>query len=88
MYLNACSTTMTPEARQGYERQLKEAQAAYHNLLIGGSARVVVDQNGERVEFTVARKTDLYNYILQLQGILGICVPAMALPGRPATFIM
>lgn len=88
MLMTTCSTSLTPEQRLMYEKQLREAQAAYHSLLTGTSARVIVDQNGERVEFTATSKTNLYNYILSLQGILGICIPAMALPGRPATFIM
>lgn len=88
MNLSTCNAPLTPEQRILYEAQLKEAQAAYHNLMLGTSARVIVDQNGERVEFSAANKVNLYNYILQLQGILGICVPTMMLPGRPATFIM
>ena len=47
--------------------RLQEARAAYHSLLTGTMARVVVDQNGERVEFTAARKSDLYAYIQELQ---------------------
>jgi phosphopantetheine adenylyltransferase len=49
---------------------LNQAQVAYHSLMTGGMARVVVDQNGERVEFTAARKADLYAYIQELQGQL------------------
>lgn len=88
MLMTTCTTALTPEARLMYEAQLKEAQAAYHSLMTGTQARVIVDQNGERVEFTATSKVNLYNYILNLQGILGICVPALMLPGRPATFIM
>ncbi len=79
--------TLTPEQRILYEARLKEAELAYHALMTGSSARVVVDQNGERVEFTSARKTDLYNYIASLQQALGICSPIATLPGRPASFI-
>jgi hypothetical protein len=49
---------------------LRQAQSAYHLLNTGGMARVIVDQNGERVEFSVARKADLYAYIQELQGQL------------------
>lgn len=88
MHMTTCTTALTPEQRLMYEQQLKDAQAAYHNLMLGTSARVIVDQNGERVEFSAANKVNLYNYILQLQGILGVCIAPMMLPGRPATFIM
>ncbi len=49
---------------------LVEAQKQYHALTTGMAARVVVDQNGERVEFTPANSTKLYNYIGQLQAAL------------------
>lgn len=47
--------------------KLVAAEAAYHKLVIGTAARVVVDQNGERVEFTAASRAALYNYILTLR---------------------
>ena len=47
--------------------QLDQAQAAYHSLMTGVSARVVVDQNGERVEFTSINIAALRAYIAQLQ---------------------
>jgi DNA polymerase III delta prime subunit len=50
---------------------LDEARKAYHALMLGTSPRVVVDQNNERVEFTAANKSSLYNYILQLEAALG-----------------
>ena len=49
---------------------LNEARKAYHALLTGTSARVVVDQNGERVEFTAANRASLYTYIQQLETAL------------------
>ena len=54
----ACSPTLT---------LLAEARKAYHDLMLGRSARVVVDGGGERVEFTAARKADLYAYIKELE---------------------
>ena len=48
---------------------LKEAKAAYHNLMLGTSARVVVDQNQERVEYTSANAPRLAAYIVQLQAL-------------------
>lgn len=46
---------------------LADAKAAYHALITGKSPRVVVDQNGERVEFTAANKAGLAQYIQSLQ---------------------
>ena len=65
---------------------LKDAETQYHALMTGRSARVVVDQNGERVEFTSARKQDLYAYIQSLQSQLGSGPTALA-SVAPAGFI-
>jgi hypothetical protein len=48
--------------------RLNEARNALHLLVIGKSARVVVDQNGERVEFTAANRAALEAYISALEG--------------------
>jgi len=48
-------------------QKLADAQAAYHELLVGRSARVVVDQNGERVEYTTANRSALAQYIARLE---------------------
>lgn len=56
------------------QEQLAQAEQAYHELLIGQSARVVVDQNGERVEFTATTRASLRQYIEQLKlRISGTC---------------
>jgi hypothetical protein len=55
-------------------QKLEEARAAYHQLNTGTMARVVVDQNGERVEFTAANRTGLYSYIQQLEAQMP-CAP-------------
>lgn len=53
------------------QEQLADAQKAYHELLTGRSARVVVDgADGARVEYTAANRQSLYNYILELQSKL------------------
>lgn len=49
---------------------LREARTAYHALMTGTSPRVVVDQNGERVEFTAANKQSLLTYIAQLESAM------------------
>lgn len=46
---------------------LVEAQNAYHTLMIGGGVTVVVDQNGERVEYNRANALSLVKYIASLQ---------------------
>lgn len=64
---------------------LEDAETAYHSLLTGTMARVVVDQNGERVEFTAANRANLYAYIQQLNSQIGITDAAR--PAAPAMFI-
>jgi len=49
------------------QQRLDAAKAAYHALLTGTSAKVVVDQNGERVEFTTANRAALQAYIRELE---------------------
>lgn len=79
---------LTPEARALLEKQLAEAQSAYHTLQIGGAARVIVDQNNERVEFTAVNKGNLANYILSLKAQLGMLSPECGgIPLRPAGFV-
>lgn len=51
--------------------RLSEAETAYHKLLTGTSARVFVDQNGERVEYTAANRQALSAYIQELKRLLG-----------------
>jgi predicted regulator of Ras-like GTPase activity (Roadblock/LC7/MglB family) len=53
------------------QQKLDQAEAAYHDLMIGQSARVVVDQNSERVEFTAANASKLLQYINELKAQLG-----------------
>lgn len=57
---------------------LAEAQTAYHNVMIGGGVTAVVDQNGERVEYSRANAAGLARYIASLQAqinsLLGVAV--------------
>lgn len=75
------ATTAPPTVQQ----LLNEAREAYHLLQTGRSARVVVDQNGERVEFTAANRANLYAYIRELESKLPNA-PAPACSYAPATF--
>ncbi|MGI9503231.1 MAG: gpW family head-tail joining protein [Geminicoccaceae bacterium] len=47
--------------------RLADAEAALHELNLGRSARVFVDQNQERVEFTAANRGALRTYIEELR---------------------
>ena len=67
------------------QQRLDEARSAYHALNTGKMARVVVDQNGERVEFAVANKTALDNYIKQLEREVGSAMAPMT--NGPAQFL-
>lgn len=49
------------------QERLVEARHAYHQLLTGSMPRVVVDQNGERVEFVAANMSKLAAYIIELE---------------------
>lgn len=51
---------------------LADAWAKYHALVTGTSARVVVDQNGERVEYTAASAARLKQWIDELEAIVGV----------------
>lgn len=55
------------------KERITQAETAYHQLMTGQMATVVVDQNGERVEFNKVSAPQLYAYIsglkLQLPGV-------------------
>jgi hypothetical protein len=48
-------------------KQLKEAEAAYHNLMTGTAIVEITDQNGDRVKFGSANRANLYSYIQDLR---------------------
>ena len=62
---------LTAEEITLYTNRLTEAEDALHKLNIGQSARVFVDQNGERVEFTAANRQALRAYIFEIKSLLG-----------------
>lgn len=53
------------------QERLDQAELAYHNLMIGGVAKVFVDQNGERVEYNAMSALRLASYINELKRQLG-----------------
>jgi hypothetical protein len=63
------------------QQQLDEARAAYHQLVVGGAARVFVDSNTERLEFVSANRQQLWLYIKQLEAQLNpVCARAASHP--------
>lgn len=62
----------TPVIPVDYGARLNEARKAYHDLMMGQSARVFVDQNGERIEYTAANAARLASYISVLERQCGI----------------
>lgn len=77
-----------PAQVAAWKAALIDADAAYHNLMTGRMARVIVDQNGERVEFSSANKSDLYLYIADLRSKIAACEDpvAVAMNSGPARF--
>lgn len=63
---------LTPEQRTLYQARLTEAETALHDIMLGGSVRVFVDQNGERVEYTATSADRLRAYIMNLRVSLGL----------------
>jgi len=74
--------TLTSAERLLLQARLDEAKQAYHDLMTGTKARVIVDQNGEKVEFSAPNRQALYAYIQELERIL--CPPAQS----PSTNLM
>lgn len=76
------------------KQRLTEAETAYHQLMMGGSVRVYVDQNAERIEYTASNKQNLWNYIVSLRAQICAIAPAdpmcmcgIGAPGRTAGFL-
>lgn len=64
--------TLSREETALLQKRLKEAESAFHELMLGQVARVFVDQNGERVEYAAANAERLRAYITSLKVDLGI----------------
>lgn len=63
---------LTTTERATYTARLEDAEAQLHLVLTGQSARVFVDQNGERIEYTSASASRLQTYIAELRRLLGL----------------
>lgn len=69
------------------KQMLDEARKAYHALMTGTMARVVVDISGERVEFAPSNAPKLYAYIMELERQLAVQSGVTSAPNNgPATF--
>lgn len=66
--------------------QLAQMEQDYRDIISGNKARVIVDQNGERVEFTSANIARLYQYIVEQKALLNPCA-GRARPNRPMGFV-
>ena len=76
----------TDEAtRTKYQTWLNEARQAYHDLTMGTRVRVLVDQNGERIEYDRSTSSDLYAWITALENALNVTLAASRRP-RPIGF--
>lgn len=53
------------------QKWLTEAENAYHQLMLGTKASVLVDSNGERIEYQRAESAKLSAYIAELKRQLG-----------------
>lgn len=63
---------MTPQERETLLKRLSDAETAYHQLMLGMKASVIVDQNGERAEFQTTTSGKLAAYIQELKRQLGL----------------
>lgn len=63
---------LTPAERATLTTRLAQAEEAYHQLMMGGQAKVFVDQNGERVEYQTSSRNQLFAYINTLKAQLGL----------------
>lgn len=71
VYFN-CQLNIEISIMPTLREQLAEAKAEYHALITGNKARVAVDSNGERIEFTAANSGRLKAYIDDLERQLGV----------------
>lgn len=63
---------LTTAERATLTARLADAESSYHSVVTGQAARVFVDQNGERIEYTAANAARLSAYIAELKRLLGL----------------
>jgi hypothetical protein len=80
------AASLTVEETARYSGWLRDAESAYNSLMLGKQTRVYVDQNGERVEFTMQKASDLNAYIMRLRTMLGKPLHGVLGPMQPRMF--
>lgn len=73
----------SPELIELLKKRLADAEQAQHDLMTGRAVRVLVDQNGERIEYTTANAYRLATYIAELQRRIAACSGNRSGVGRP-----
>lgn len=73
-------TGLSVERRALLRKRLEEAEDALHLCAMGQTAKVFVDQTGERIEYGPASMGQLNKYIFTLKVSLGIQVTGPAEP--------
>lgn len=68
------------------QANLADARLKYHQLMVGGMPRVIVDQNGQRVEFTSGNASGLAAYITRLEGQCGCAGGTPCVGSGPVRF--
>ncbi len=77
---------VTPEEIAALRAKIAEAEAAYHDVVMGVSVFMFIDQNGERVAYNKANAPSLYTYIQQLKADLPDCDPGRPVYPKPLKF--
>lgn len=68
-------------------QRLSRAKEALENIMLGRQARVIVDQNGERVEFSAINLPRLNAYIASLESQLASCLDSRSTsPNAPVRY--
>lgn len=78
---------MIPVVCLPIKQKLEEAEEAYHDLMTGRSVRVLVDQNGERIEYQSSNRNQLALYIQQLREDLAKCTGGRSSSSGPLRFL-
>jgi hypothetical protein len=64
-------------------QRLQEADQAYHDLMRGGMARSVTDENGEQISYTQADAAALLAYIKMLAPLCPTYIPTATVSTQP-----
>lgn len=77
----------TPQECAAMQAKIADLRQSYEDLLSGRKARVLVDQNGERIEFNAGNPRALLTYIQGIESeykdVCGIARKPLSRPIRP-----